>query len=123
MDHKQWLGARLEAMRRLAESLEQANDALLRRDVEAILSRAEHQLRLCEEIRELDQRGAGMPKQAEENQPVIREVGAAEARVRYANRVQAALVKHGAQWLQVLARIVDSADLTYAPPQINRGPR
>lgn len=120
---------RLSLLRRLAESLEVSQLALVRNDAEAIARGAAHQAELCRQWSLLEDQlrrhcePRPLPNQpAPGNSPAMlhsaqleEEWQALGARIRHLTRVHWSLLRHLQRSLAVLARVVESCALTYTP--------
>lgn len=121
---------RLSLLRRLAESLEVSQLALVRNDAEAIARGAAHQAELCRQWSLLEDqlRRQCAPRPQPSNHPapdnsperlhtaqLEEEWEALGARIRHLTRVHWSLLRHMQRSLTVLARVVESCALTYTP--------
>jgi hypothetical protein len=120
---------RLSLLRRLAESLEVSQLALVRNDAEAIARGAAHQAELCRQWSLLeDQLRPQCEPRPLANQPapgnspemlhsaqLEEEWNALGARIRHLTRVHWSLLRHLQRSLAVMARVVESCALTYSP--------
>jgi len=121
---------RLALLRRLAESLEVSQLALVHNDAEAIARGAAHQAELCRQWSELEDQ---LRQQSEQrpirtdpfppgNSPEMlhsaqleEEWNALGTRIRHLTRVHWSLLRHLQRSLTVLARVVESCAPTYTP--------
>lgn len=121
---------RLALLRRLAESLEVSQLALVRNDAEAIARGAAHQAELCRQWSELEDQlrhqCARRPRPTDKSAPghspemlhsaqLEEEWDALGTRIRHLTRVHWSLLRHLQRSLTVLARVVESCAPTYTP--------
>jgi len=121
---------RLALLRRLAESLEVSQLALVQNDAEAIARGAAHQAELCRQwglLEEQLRRKAEHPSvpaaedghdssfDGEHSARLEAEWNELGARIRYLARVHWSLLRHMQRSLAVLNRVVESCALTYTP--------
>jgi len=124
------LEQRIALLRRLAESLEGSQPALVRNDAEAIARGAAHQAELCRQWslleeqlrRESERRPRAAEAQAADLSPetlhsaqLEQEWAALGARIRHLTRVHWSLLRHMQRSLAVLARVIESCAPTYTP--------
>jgi hypothetical protein len=121
---------RLALLRRLAESLEGSQLALVRNDAEAIARGAAHQAELCRQWSQLEdqlrhesarrllpsfQTAPDHSPEMSHSAQIEEEWNALGARIRHLTRVHWSLLRHMQRSLAVLARVVESCALTYTP--------
>ena len=116
------LEQRLGLVRRLAESLEVSQSALLRNDAEAVARGAAHQAELCRQWSRLEDglrceasHNAAPPDETEHSARLQAEWDELGARIRHLTRVHWSLLRHMQRSLAVLQRVVESCAPTYTP--------
>jgi hypothetical protein len=111
------LERRLNLLRRLAQSLEDAQEAIVHRDLEKLEQQTSNQAQLCDAWQRLE--CAASPVDAEgdsASQPYVRiekQTREIEGRVRHLVRVHAALLRGAQDSLAVLANLLLQAEGTY----------
>lgn len=111
---------RLELMKRLANSLEQAAGALLQPDLARLHVLSSEQQQICREL--LGENS--QPSRDEWSQcrhELLREIRQAEAAVHKLNKVYGALLRRSRRTLDIFARAVLSSQPTYAPDSNGEG--
>jgi len=121
---------RLGLLRRLAESVEVSQLALVRNDAEGIARGAAHQAELCRQWGLLEEQlrhrvehpappaaddGDDRFRDREHSARLAAEWDALGARIRYLTRVHWSLLRHMQRSLAVLNRVVESCAPTYRP--------
>lgn len=114
---------RLALLRRLAESLEGSQLALVRNDAEAIARGAAHQAELCRQWSQLEDQlrlqsplpGRVTSSDSTDSNRIEQEWEALGTRIRYLTRVHWSLLRHLQRSLIVLTRVVESCADTYTP--------
>ena len=123
---------RLAVVRRLAESLEISQSALVNNDAEAIARGAAHQAELCRQWSRLEEELRNHPGRpgspSEQNEPSARfqeQWNEISARIRYLTRVHWSLLRHLERSMTVLERVVASCAPTYVagPHRLSRDMR
>ena len=105
---------------RLAESLEQAQDALLQGKVAIFERCTEEQQKCCEQLRALGTANAAAV--ADRNGALLQEIRKVQARVRHVNRIHAALLRRASRSLVILRNLMAGPHDGYAPMVAERTP-
>jgi hypothetical protein len=106
---------------RLAESLEQAQEALLHGKVANFERCTEEQKQCCDRLRVLA--AAAHPVTVSgRNEALIQEIRQVQSRVRHLNRVHAALLRRAARSLVILRNLLAGPQHAYAPAAAVRMP-
>jgi hypothetical protein len=119
-------GRKLALMRSLASSLQHAQTAIVRSDLQQLQRQTAEQDRLCQQLRRLD-----LPR-PEVNQPSVlpgpvaadepgddlaRELVRVELQVMELNREYGALLRRARRTVEAFCRVIAASEITYLPPK------
>lgn len=110
------LQRRVGQMHELADVLEQAQAALINRDLRGIERLTARQRELCALLREVETKTRSQDYLPEQQSAMACELTAAGKRVRDLNRLHAALLRRARRTVDIFCRVLASCAVTYAPP-------